>query len=191
MSSLNPLDHAMRSYGGRRGFGGRNRTFRSSSVRAMQVFKRGEGIAGHASPGSLDEEVVPVLGSGDGLGLGVDRWLRQARKHRFDKSIEQSVERLLAPDNADIVTGHALKPSRDQVFGFGQLGPALEFVLDCRPDERARTCVTPSFHDFIDPNPIFPTQSHGDSGSACRSRVLSHKIAPSITKRLSETQISP
>jgi sugar phosphate permease len=35
MSSVNPLDHAMRSYGGRRGFGGRNLAFRSSSVRAM------------------------------------------------------------------------------------------------------------------------------------------------------------
>jgi hypothetical protein len=157
----------------------------------MQLLKPGEGIAGHASPGSLDQEVVPVLGSGDGLGLGVDRWLWQARKHCFDKSIEQSMERLLAPDNADIVTGHAFKPSRNQVFGFGQRGPPIEFVLDRSPDERARTCVTPSFHDFIDPNPIFPTQSHGDSGSVCRSPVLSHKIAPSITKRLSETQISP
>src|SRR5665213_2814160 len=181
----------MRSYGGRRGFGGRNRTFRSSSVRAMQVLKRGEGIAGHASTGSLDQEVVPVLGSGDGLRLGVDRWLGQARENCFDKRIEQSVERLLAPDNAGIVTGHAFKPSRNQVFGFGQLGPAIELVLDCRPDERARTCVTPSLHGFIDPNPIFPTQSHGDSGSARRSRVLSHKIAPSITKRVSKTQISP
>src|ERR1700734_1043701 len=102
MSSLNPLDHPTHSFGGGRGFGGRNRTFRSSSVRAMQVLKRGEGIAGHASPGSLDQEVVPVLGSGHGLGLGVDRRFRQAPKHCFDKSIEQSVERLLAPDNADI-----------------------------------------------------------------------------------------
>jgi hypothetical protein len=62
----------------------------------MQVFKRSEGIAGHASTGSLDQEVVPVLGSGDGLGLRVDRWFRQARKNGFDKSIQQSVECLLA-----------------------------------------------------------------------------------------------
>jgi hypothetical protein len=157
----------------------------------MQILKRGECIAGHASTGSFDQEVVPVLGSGDGLGLGVDRWLRQARKHCFDKGIEQSVERLLAPDNAEVVTGHAFKPSRNQVFGFGQLGPAIEFVLDCRPDERARTCVPPSFHGFIDPNPIFPAQSDGDSGSARRSRVLPHKNAPSITKRLLKAQISP
>jgi hypothetical protein len=157
----------------------------------MQVLKRGEGIAGHASPGSLDQEMVPVLGSCDGLGLRVDRWLRQACKNCFDKSIQQSVERLLAPDDADIVTGYAFKASRNQVFGFGQLRPAIEFVLDCRPDERARTGVAPSFHCFIDPNPIFPTQSHGDSGSARRSCVLSHEIAPSITERLSETQISP
>src|SRR3984885_6695562 len=183
MSNLNPLDHATPSSLGRRGFRGRNRTFGSSSVRAMQVLKPGEGIAGHATPGSLDQEVVPVFGPGDGLGLGVDRWLRQARKHCFDKSIEQSMERLLAPDNADIVTGHAFKPSSNQVFAFSQLGAAVEFVLDCRPDERTRTCVTPSLHGFVDPNPIFRTQPHGDSGSACRSRVLSHKIAPSLTKR--------
>src|SRR5271170_4343606 len=132
MSSLNPLDHAMRSSVGRRGFGGRSLVFRSSSVRAMchQILQASDGIAGHASTGSLDQEVVPVLGSGDGLGLGVDRWLWQARKHCFDKSIEQSMERLLAPYNADIVTGHAFKPSRNQVFGFGQRGPAIEFVLD-------------------------------------------------------------
>jgi hypothetical protein len=157
----------------------------------MQVLKRGEGIAGHASTGSLDQEVVPVLGSGDGLGLCVDRWLRQARKNGFDKSIEQSVERLLAPDNADIVTGHAFKASRNQVFGFTQLGSTVQLVLNCRPDERARTGVAARFDGLVDPNPIFPTQSHGDSGSARRSRILSHKIAPSITKRLSETQISP
>jgi hypothetical protein len=125
------------------------------------------------------------------LGLGVDRWLRQASKHCFDKSIEQSVERLLAPDKAEVVTGHAFKPSRNQVFGFRQLGSAIEFVLDCRSDERARTGIAPRFYDFIDPNPIFPTQSHGDSGSARRSCVLSHEIAPSVTKRLSKTQSSP
>ncbi len=66
-----------------------------------------------ASTGSLDQPVVPVLGSGDSLGLRVDRWLRQARKNRFDKSIQQGVERLLAPDNAEVVTGHAFKSSRD------------------------------------------------------------------------------
>jgi hypothetical protein len=156
-----------------------------------QILQASDGIAGHASTGSLDQEVVPVLGSGDGLGLCVDRWLRQARKNSFDKSIQQRVERLLAPDNADIVTGHAFKPSRNQGFGFGQLGSTGQLVLDCRPDERARTGVAPSFHGFINPNPIFPTKSHGDSGSARRSCVLSHEIAPSITKRLSETQISP
>ena len=101
------------------------------------------------------------------------------------------MERLLAPDNADIVTGHAFKASRNQGFGFGQLGSTVQLVLDCRPDERARTGIASRFYDFVNPNPIFPTQSHGDSGSACRSRVLSHKIVPSITKRLSETQISP
>ena len=85
----------------------------------MQVLKRGEGIAGHASTGSLDQEVVAVLGSGDGLGMGVDRWLRQARKHCFDKSIEQSVERLLAPDNADIVAEQASKAFGNQVFAGG------------------------------------------------------------------------
>jgi hypothetical protein len=157
----------------------------------MQVLKRGVGIAGHASPGSLDQEVVPVLGSGDGLGLGVDRWLRQAGKHCFDKSIEQSVERLLAPDNAEVVTGHAFKPSRNQVFGFGQLGPAIEFVLDCRPDEGAGAREASRFDYLVDPNPIFPAESDRNPGRARRSRVLSHKIAPSITKRLSKTQISP
>jgi hypothetical protein len=157
----------------------------------QQILQAGEGIAGHGLTGGLDQPVVPVLGSGDSLGLGVDRWLRQAGKHGFDKSIEQSVERLLAPDNAGIVTGHAFKPSRNQVLGFGQLRPAIEFVLDCRPDERARTCVPPSFHGFINPNPIFPAQSDGDSGSARRSRVLPHKSAPSITKRLLKRQISP
>src|SRR5580658_3500235 len=148
MSSLNPLDHAMRSSVGRRGFGGRSRTFRSSSVRAMchQILQASDGIAGHASTGSLDQEVVPVLGSGDGLGLRVDRWLRQARKNCFDKSIQQSVERLLAPDNADIVTGHAIKPSGNQGVGLGQLGSTVQLVLDCRSDERARTGIAPRFY---------------------------------------------
>jgi hypothetical protein len=63
----------------------------------------------------------------------------------FCKSIQQSVERLLAPDNADIVTGHAFKPSHNQGFGFGQLGSAVQFVLDCRPDGRTRA----SRHSWI------------------------------------------
>src|ERR1700683_1612656 len=145
----------MRSSVGRRGFVGRNRTLRSSSVRAMQVLKRGEGIAGHASTGSLDQEVVAVLGSGDGLGMGVDRWLRQARKNCFDKSIEQSVERLLAPDNADIVAEQASKAFGNQVFGFGQLGSTVKFILNCRPDERAGAGITSRFDGLVNPNPIF------------------------------------
>jgi hypothetical protein len=116
--------------------------------------------------------------------------LRQARKNCFDKSIQQSVEGLLAPDNADIVAGHAFKPSRNQGFGFGQLGSTGQLALDCRPDERARTGIAPRFDCFVDPNAIFLAQSDPDPGPACRARVLSHKIAPSITKRLSETQIS-
>jgi hypothetical protein len=84
-----------------------------------------------------------------------------------------------------------LKTSRDPIFALSELGPPAQFVLDCRPDERARTCVPPSFHGFIDLNPIFPAQSNGDSGTTRRSHVLSHKVAPSITKRLSKTQISP
>jgi len=54
-----------------------------------------------------------------------NRWLRQARKNGFDKSIQKSVERLLAPDNADIVTGHAFRASGNQGFGFGQLGSTV------------------------------------------------------------------
>jgi hypothetical protein len=101
------------------------------------------------------------------------------------------MERLLTADNPQVVTGYVLKSSRDPIFALSELGPPAQFILDCRPDERARTRVPPSLHGFIDPNPIFPAQSDGDSGTARRSHVLSHKIAPSITKRLSKTEISP
>jgi hypothetical protein len=156
-----------------------------------QILEGGECVAGHGLTGCLDQPLVPVLGSSDCLGLRVARWLWQTRKNRFDKSIQQGMERLLTPDNPQVVTGYVLKSSRDPIFALGQFGPPVEFVLDCRPDECARTCVPPSFHGFIDPNPIFPAQSDGDSGTARRSHVLSHKITPSITKRLSKTQISP
>jgi hypothetical protein len=94
MSSLNPLDHTTLSSLGRRGFGGRSRTFRSSSVLAMshQILQGRESVAGHGLTGGLDQPVVPVFGSGGGLGLGVARWLRQARKHCFDKSIQQRMK---------------------------------------------------------------------------------------------------
>jgi hypothetical protein len=156
-----------------------------------QILQGGECIARHSLTGGLDQPLVPVLSSSDCLGLRVARWLRQTRKNGFDKSIQQGMERLLTPDNPQVVAGHALKSSRDPVFALSELGPPAQFVLNCRPDERARTCVPPSFHGFIDPNPIFPAQSDGDSGTARRSHVLSHKITPSITKRLSKTQISP
>jgi hypothetical protein len=117
--------------------------------------------------------------------------LRQARKNCFDKSIQQSVEGLLAPDNADIVAGHAFKPSRNQGFGFGQLGSTGQLALDCRPDERARTGIAPRFDCLVDPNAIFLAQSDRDPGSTCRARILSHKAAPSPTKRIFETDSSP
>jgi hypothetical protein len=116
--------------------------------------------------------------------------LRQARKNCFDKSIQQSVEGLLAPDNADIVAGHAFKPSRNQGFGFGQLGSTGQLVLDCRPDERARTDIAPRFDGLVNPNPIFLAQSDRDPGPACRACVLPHKAAPSLTKRIFETDSS-
>ncbi len=50
-------------------------------------------------------------------------------------------------------------PPAIRVFALGQLGPPVEFVLDCRPDERARARVAPRFDGFIDPIPIFPAQS--------------------------------
>jgi len=59
------------------------------------------------------------------------------------------------------------------------LGPPVEFVLDCRPDERAGTGIAPRFDDFVNSNPIFPAQSDRDPGPTCRACVLSHKAAPS------------
>jgi hypothetical protein len=121
--------------------------------------------------------VVPILGSGYRLGLRVARWFRQARKNCFDKSIQQSVERLLAPHNAEVVTGHALKSPSDSILALGQFRPPVEFALDCRPDERTGAREASRFDGFVDPFPIFPTQSHGDSGSARRSRLLSHNCS--------------
>jgi hypothetical protein len=155
-----------------------------------QILQASEGIAGHASTGSLDQEVVPVLGSGDGLRLGVDRWLRQAGKHGSDKSIQQRVERLLATGNADIVTGHAFKASRNQGFGFTQLGSTVQLVLNCRPDECARTGVAARFDGLVNPNPIFLAQSDSDPGPTCRACVLSHESTPSLTKRIFATDSS-
>jgi hypothetical protein len=133
----------------------------------------------------------PDFGSCDGLGLCVARWLRHTRENRFDKSIQQRMERWLAPDNAEVVTGHALKSSSDPIFALGQFGPPGQFVLDRRPDEGAGTREASRFDGFVDPIPIFPTQSDGDSGSARPSHVLSHRITPSITKRVSKPQILP
>jgi hypothetical protein len=96
----------------------------------------------------------------------------------FDKSIQQGVERLLAPDNAEIVTGHAFKTSGNPILSFGQLGPPVQFVMDCRPDERTRARIATHFDRFHDPIPIFSAQSDRDPGSACRACVLSHKVAP-------------
>jgi hypothetical protein len=98
-----------------------------------------------------------------------NRWLWQAGKNGFDKSIEQSVERLLAPDNAKV-------PPGNQVFGFGQLGPALSsFSIAARMNAlglvNPRALTAPSIRSR------FPTQSHGDSGSARCSRILSHNCS--------------
>jgi hypothetical protein len=41
------------------------------------------------------------------------------------------MERLLAPDNVEIVTGDALESSCDPIFALGRLGPPAQFVLDC------------------------------------------------------------
>jgi hypothetical protein len=155
-----------------------------------QILQGGDCVAGHGLTGGLDQTVVPVLSSGDGLGLRVARWLWQTRKNRFDKGIEQGMERLLTPDNPQVVTGYVLKSSRDPIFALSELRPPAQFVLDGRPDERAGAREASRFDGLVDPNPIFPAQSDGDSGTSRRSHVLSHKIASSITKRLSKTQIS-
>jgi hypothetical protein len=141
------------------------------------ILQGGRCIASYGLTGSLDQRMVSILRSGDGLGLRVDRWFRQARKNGFDKSIQQCVERLLAPHNAEVVTGHALKSPSDSILALGQFRSPVEFALDCRPDERARAREASRFDGLVDPFPIFPTQSHGDSGSARRSRILSHNCS--------------
>jgi hypothetical protein len=143
-----------------------------------QILQGGECVARHGLTGCLDQPLVPVLSASDCLGLRVARWLWQTRKNRLDKSIQQGMERLLTPDNPQVVTGYVLKSSGDPIFALGQLGPPAQFVLDCRPDERAGTGIAPRFDDFVNSDPIFPAQSDGDSGFARRSHVLSHEIAP-------------
>ena len=85
--------------------------------------------------------------------------LRHARKNGFDKSIQQGVERLKVPHNAEIVTGNPFEVSCDPIFGLGQLGPPVQFVMDCCPDERTRARIAPRFEHFVDPIPIFSAQS--------------------------------
>jgi hypothetical protein len=97
---------------------------------------------------------------------------------------------LLSSDNSGIVTGQAFEPSCNPTFGLSQLGPPIQFVLDCRPDKGTRARIASRFDTLGDPILIFPAQSDRDPGSACRSCVLLHNAAPSLTKRIFEADSS-
>jgi hypothetical protein len=155
-----------------------------------QILPGGECVAGHSLPGSLDQQVVPVLGSSDSLGPRIVRRLRHACKNGLDEGIQQGVERLLPPDNSGIVTGHALESSYDPIFSLGQLRSSAQFVLDCRSDEGTWAPIASRFDRFRDPIPIFPAQPDRDPGCPRRTCVLLHKAAPSLTKRIFETDSS-
>jgi hypothetical protein len=82
-----------------------------------QILQGGACVACHALTGSFDQQMVSVFGASDGLRARIAGWLRHARKNGFDESIQQGVERLLAPDYAGIVTGLPFETSGNPAFG--------------------------------------------------------------------------
>src|SRR5215469_8395714 len=177
MSNLNPLAQTARSLRAARGFGGRSRNPRSSSVLAManEILHRTECVAGHGLSGRLDQNVVTLLGPCDGLRSEILRWLGQAGKDGFHKGVEKGKQCLLASLDACDLPEYPIKPGRDSVFGFRQLGPAVELVLNRSADERAGTPIAPRLDGFRDVIPIFMAQSDADSGPAWGTSALSHE----------------
>ncbi len=143
MSSLNPFDHAAPSFRVTRGFGGRSRNSRSSSVRAMvhQILHGGARIARHRLTGGFDEPVVTLFRAGDGLRSGFGRRFRHAGQNRFGESVHQRKQRLLAPAHAEDVPRNAIKARSNPLLGAGQFGSPVQFVADRRPNERTGICI--------------------------------------------------
>jgi hypothetical protein len=50
----------------------------------------------------------------------------------LNSQVSSGVWKALAPDKADIVTGHTFESSYNPIFGLGPLRPPIQFVLDCR-----------------------------------------------------------
>src|SRR5580698_9156862 len=152
MISLNPFDHAAPSCRVTRGFGGRSRNSRSSSVRAMlnQILHGGAGVARHRLPGGLDELVITVSRAGDGLGSRFGRRFRHAGQNRFGESVYQGKQRLLPPANAEDIVRNAIKARSHPLICAGKFGSPLQFVSDRRSNERAGTCVTFGLRRLID-----------------------------------------
>jgi len=147
---------------------------------ANEILDRTECVAGHGLSGCLDQLVISLFCSCDGLWSEIARRLGQARKDDFHKGIGQGEERLLASLDAGNLPEYPIKPSSYSLFGLQQLGPAVEFVLNRSSDECAGTPVAPRLDGFCDAIPNFMAQSDADSGPACSSPVLSHENCPLI-----------
>src|SRR5579863_3643939 len=176
MISLNPFDHAAPSFRVTRGFGGRSRNSRSSSVRAMlhQILHGGTGVARHRLTGGLDELVITVSRAGDGLGSRFGRRFRHAGQNRFGESVHQGKKRLLPPSNAEDIVRNAIKARSHPLICAGKFGSPVQFVSDRRSNERAGTCVTFGLRRLIDLTLLFSGQPDRDSGVAESTRALCH-----------------
>src|SRR5579863_8908435 len=167
MRRRNPLDHAAPSFRRTRGFGGRSRISRSSSVRAMvhQVLHSGACIAGHRATGILDELVVSVSRAGDGLWPGIGWRFRHTGQHRLGEGVHERKESLLTPANSGDVPRNAIKPSRYSLFGSSLFPPSVQLILDRRADERTGARVAPRLRGLLDLMLVFPAETDGNSGA--------------------------
>src|SRR5579863_2231820 len=111
MISLKPFAHAAPSFRVTRGFGGRSRNSRSSSIRAManQILHRCARIARHRLPRGFDEPVVTLLRARDCLRSRFGRWFGYAGQDRFGEGVHQSKKRLLPPTDAENIVRDAIK----------------------------------------------------------------------------------
>jgi hypothetical protein len=66
--------------------------------------------------------------------------------------------------------------SCDAILGLTQLRPPVQFVLDCRPDERILTRIGSRFDRFIDSIPVLSAQSIVILAPRT-APFLSHKVA--------------
>jgi hypothetical protein len=141
-----------------------------------QILHCGAGIARHRLPCGLDEPVVTVFRSGDGLRSGVWRRLRYASQNCFGESVHQCKQRLLPAANAEDIVRDAIKASSNPLVCAGQFGSPVQLIADRRPNERTWICIASGLRRLFNLTLLLPGEPDRDSGVAGCARMF-HKNA--------------